>query len=201
MKKLLIPILFAFAIILQSNSCKKNNTTPLYNTEFPNNTGTWWKYKMYDYLLASLDTVTVTIVGDTKLSDGTDVKIWKRDYKFGSSATDTIFVSNKSDGIRMYNSLGVFKKYVFPLAVGNYWTTRSVPDTNRVVLKGDTSIIAGVFNGAYKITRDSRIPYGQFIWEQEWYAPNIGMIFRNYNEVNGGPTENRVWELVSYSIK
>ena len=76
MKKLFIPILFAFAILVQSNSCKKPKPTPVYNTEFQNNTGTWWKYKVYDSVYYQLDTVTINVLGNTKLNDGTDVSIW-----------------------------------------------------------------------------------------------------------------------------
>ena len=208
MKKLLIPILFFSYFLYTSSSCKKNPSMPAaYNTEFPNNIGTWWKYKMYDYLLNQLDTVVITVVGDSKLYDGTDVKIWKREFVFNSSPTDTVYVSNQSDGIRMYDftartfaNVQPNKRYLFPLAVGNFWPTRYTLDTNRVTLKGDTTVLAGTFTGAYKIVRDSRIIYGQFIKEQEWFIPDIGMIYRFYDEINGGRLESRRWELVSYHI-
>ena len=211
MKKLIVPICLLLYIVSTSSSCKKSPTpiTPTtYNLEFPNNIGTWWKYKMYDYILNAADTVTITVVGSTKLYDGTDVKIWKREFKFNSSPTDTVYVSNKSDGIRIYDytafsfpNVPPFKRYVFPLADGNYWPTRYTLDTNRVVLKGDTAVIAGNFTNAFKIVRDSYVPYGEFIKEQEWFVPNIGMIYRLYSEINGGPYEGRSWELVSYLIK
>jgi len=209
MKKLLIStslITLCFAFIF--STCRRSEMpTPLYNTEFPNNTGTWWKYKMYDYLFNRHDTVTITVVGDSKLYDGTDVKVWKREFMFNSSPNDTVYVSNQSDGIRMYDftartfaHVQPYKRYFFPLAVGSFWPTRYTLDPNRVVLKGDTTVLAGTFTGAYKIVGDSRIIYGQFIREQEWFIPNIGMIYRFYDEINGGPSESRKWELVSYHI-
>ncbi len=204
MRKLLIPVLFAFAILLQSNSCKKNNTTPVYNTEFPNNIGTWWKYKVFDSATYLLDTVTINVIANTKLNDGTDVSIWA--IKSLINGNDTNYVSNKSDGIRIYHfkfdlNNSPFKKYEFPLNVGKYWITRYTIDTNRITLQGSISVIAGTFNG-YRINRDVNIPPGlNRIREEEWFVQNIGMVSRHYNELSGGSGENKKWELVSYFIK
>jgi hypothetical protein len=204
MKKLLIPFLFALAIILQSNSCKKNNTTtPVYNTEFPNNIGTWWKYKVFDSIYYRLDTVTINIVGNTKLDDGTDVSVWA--IKSLLNGNDTNYVSNKSDGIRIYQFIraanGAIKKYLFPITVGSKWITGNILDTNRVTQQGSISVIAGTFNG-YRINRDVNIPPGlNRIIEEEWFVPNIGMVSRNYAEFGTGGIAAFKWELVSYFIK
>ena len=206
MKKLLIPVLFAFAIILQSNSCNKPKTTPtpVYNTEFPNNAGTYWKYKIFDSLNYQLDTVTINIVGKTKLNDSTDVSIWAINSLL--NGTDTNFVSNKSDGIRIYHfrsdlAINPIKKYMFPLNVGNYWVTRYTIDTNRVTLQGSISILAGTFSG-YRINRNVLIPPGyNLIKEEEWFVHNIGMVSRYYLEIGSGYARKEKWELVSFLIK
>ena len=176
---------------------------PVYNTEFPNNIGTWWKYKVFDSLYYRLDTVTINVVGNTKLDDGTDVSIWA--IKSLLNGNDTNYVSNKSDGIRIYKfkqaSYGIIKKYLFPMTVGSKWITSNILDTNRVTQQGSISVIAGTFNG-YRVNRDTRIPPGlNIIKEEEWFVQNIGMVSRLYYTYDVTGIEHKKWELVSYFIK
>ena len=205
MKKLLIPILFFSYFLCTSSSCKKNPSMPAaYNTEFPNNIGTWWKYKIYDLIYLTTDTTIITVVGNTKLDNGTDVTIWRRNSLL--NGTDSLFVDNKPEGIKIYSnklaSAYPIKRYVLPFSVGNYWTTQNVLDTNRVTLKGDTTVLAGMFINAFKLIRDSRIPPGlNVIKENEWFAPNIGTVFREYQAYGSGTLEGYRMELVSYLIK
>lgn len=204
MKKLLIPILFAITTLGQSNSCKKTpKMQPTFNTEFPNNTGTWWKYKMYDSVNLQLDTITINVVGTTKLDDGTDVSIWAI-YSL-LNGKDTNYVSNKSDGIKIYHfkttTATPIKKYLFPLNVGSKWITYNILDTNQVTQQGSIAVIAGMFNG-YRINRDTRIPPGlNIIKEDEWFVPNIGMASRYFFSYSVTGLVSKKWELVSYFIK
>ena len=193
MKKLLIPILFFSYFLCTFSSCKKNPSIPTaYNVEFPNNIGTSWKYKIYDLVYLTIDTTIITVVGNTKLDNGTDVTIWRRNSLL--NGIDSLFVDNKPEGIKIYtnklSSAYPIKRYVLPFSVGNYWTTQNVLDTNKVMLKGDTTVLAGRFVNAFKLIRDSRIPPGlNVIKENEWFAPNIGTIYREYQAYGGGTFE------------
>ncbi len=203
MKKLLIPISIISIFFLTSQSCKKHKTEEVYNAEFPNNVGTFWKYRVYDYSSNNLDTVTITVIGNTNLDNGDAVNIWENKSLFNPVTYN--YVSNKSDGIRIYKnkltSALPIKKYVFPLQVSNIWLTQNSLDTNRVIAKKDTTILGNLYNNCFKINRNTFIPYGQYIKETEFFLPDIGMIYRNYDEINSGPVESMVWELISYSIK
>jgi hypothetical protein len=175
----------------------------VYNPEFPNSIGTFWRYRIYDNLSGDLDTVLITIIGNTKLDNGEPVNIWE--IKSLINHTVYNYVSSKSDGIRIYkNTLATaipFKKYVFPLEVSGYWVTKNPLDTNRVTEKKDTLILGRLYQNCYKISRNTFIPYGQYIRETEFFLPNVGMVYRNYDEISSGPVESKVWELINYSIK
>jgi hypothetical protein len=203
MKKLIIPLLLAIYLLSTSASCKK---TPIiqFNKEFPNSIGTWWKYKVYDSIYNRLDTVTIRVIGNGKLDNGDDATIWAINSLLHGA--DTNYVTNKTDGIRIYPgkliSASPNKRYVFPLTVGNYWVTYNILDTNRVTEKGSISVIAGTFSDAYRIKRNTReFPGLYVIQEDEWFVPNIGMVYRNYGSFGTPGVESKIWELVSYQIK
>ena len=98
-QKLLLSLLI-LTIFIQTNSCKKTSIVALYNTEFPNNIGTNWKYKVYDSINSILDTITIKIIGTTNLDNGDAASIWSINSLL--NGTDTNYVTNKSDGIRIY---------------------------------------------------------------------------------------------------
>src|ERR1035437_1912587 len=203
MKKLIIPLLLAIYLLSTSASCKKNPITE-FNKEFPNSVGTWWKYKVYDSIYNRLDTVTITVIGNGKLDNGDDATIWAINSLLNGA--DTNYVTNKSDGIRIHygnSSVSIKKRYVFPLVVGNSWITQNILETNRVTQKGSISVIAGTFSDAYRINRNTRVPLDLYIiQEDEWFVPNIGMVYRNYGSFgNIRIVEHKLWELVSYQIK
>lgn len=207
MKQYLIFLLIGFAILTQSNSCKKSKpiiAEPIYNSEFPNNIGTFWKYKVYDSVSANLDTVTIKVIGKANLDNGEPAIIWEITSLYNTTTTN--YVSNKSDGIRIYNSAisstGALKRYLFPLILGSNWTTRSTIDTNKVVQVGTINVIAGTFINGYRIKRDVVIPPGfNPIKEDEWFVQNIGMVSRYYFEIGPGYVIKNKWELLSYLIK
>lgn len=203
MKKLIIPILLITYLLSTSSSCKK---TPVieFNKEFPNSIGTWWKYKVYDSIYNRLDTVTIKVIGNGKLDNGDDATIWASNSLLNGA--DTNYVTNKSDGIRIFNgkevTAQVIKRYVFPLVVGNKWITQNILDTNRVTEKKTINVLAGTFSEAYRINRNTREPPGLYvIQEDEWFVPNVGMVYRNYGSYGTPGVESKIWELVSYQIK
>lgn len=207
MKQYLIFLLIGFAILTQSNSCKKSKpiiAEPVYNSEFPNNIGTFWKYKVYDSVSANLDTVTIKVIGTTNLDNGDPVSIWEITSLYNPTILN--YVSNKIDGIRIYvnklSSASPFKKYIFPLSVGSKWITYNILDTNKVTLNTQIAVIAGTFSNAFRINRDVIIPPGYNpIKEDEWFVQNIGMVSRYYFEIGPGYVIKNKWELLSYLIK
>lgn len=192
-----------FLVLLVSNSCKKNKNKAVENAEFPNSIGTFWKYKVYNILNGSIDTVLITVVGNTNLDRGDPVTIWEIKSLFFQ--TTYSYVSNTSDGIKIYkNKLATalpYKKYVFPLEISKFWVTQNTLDTNKVVSQKDTIVLAKEYKNCYKIVRNTFIPYGQYIRETEFFLPKIGMVFRSYDEISSGPLESKIWELIGYSIK
>lgn len=207
MKQYLIFALLSIFISTLTSSCKKSPTTAppvAYNTEFPNNIGTFWQYKLYDSFYNRIDTVTIKVVRQTTLDNGEPASEWQVTSLYDPTATH--YVTNKSDGIRIYNSTisstGALKKYLFPLSIGSTWTTRYNIDTNRVTQAGSISVIAGNFSNAYRINRDVvLLPGYNPIKEDEWFVPNVGMVSRYYFEIGPGYIIKNKWELLNYSIK
>lgn len=203
MKNGFLFILFACTIIIQVSSCKKSNSSHTYNVQFPNNIGSWWKYTVFDSVSNSLDSLNINVIGMTKLDDGTDVTIWA--INSISNGSDTNFVSNKSDGIRIFHSrlstATPIKRLMFPLTVGSKWITQNVLDTNTVTQQGLILVTAGSFSG-FRIDRHVIIPPGyNLLQQQEWFVEDIGMVSRYYVEIGPGYMRKEKWELISYSIK
>ena len=207
MKQYVIYVLIGLLILTLSNSCKKLKSVvpePVYNTQFPNSIGTFWKYKVYDSVSYNLDTVTIKVTGLSNLDNGDEVSIWEITSVYNTPITN--YISNKSDGIRIYNSKisnsGAFKRYLFPLSVGSNWTTRSIIDTNRITQVGAINVIAGNFTNGYRIQREVILPPGyNLVKEDEWFVQNIGMVTRYYFEIGPGYIIKNKWELLNYSIK
>lgn len=203
MKKIFYFILLMIYLVSTSSSCRKTPVIQL-NSEFPDNIGTWWKYKVYDSNYHILDTVTIRVIGHSKLDDGENATIWAINSLW--NGPDTNYVTSKSDGIRIYSgkltTAPVIKRYVFPLEVGDKWITQNINDTNRVTEMGTISVLAGTFSNGYRIQRNTREPPGLFIIkEDEWFVPNVGMVYRDYGSYGTPGVVSKLWELVSYQIK
>lgn len=202
MKKLIIPTLLITYLISTSSSCKK---TPViqFNKEFPNSIGTWWKYKVSDSVTSAIDTITIKIVGNSKLDNGTDVKIWQINSLISYKPVDTNYVYSGSDGIKMYYNKTLqsfYKAYKFPLEVGEYWIGTQPKDTSKVIGKSNISVMAGSFTDSYVIERKIQFIPNGFLYEKEYFLPNIGIITRVHQDL-GGTYYSQYWELVAYSIK
>ena len=202
MKKLIIPLLLAIYLLSTSSSCKKTPVTE-FNKEFPNTSGTWWKYKVYDSVTSTLDTITISVLGNSKLDNGMDVKIWQINSLNSYKPVDTNYVYSGPDGIKFYynkSTQSFYKAYKFPLEVGKYWIGIQPQDTIRVISKGDITVPAGTFIDNYIIERRVRyIPNGS-LYEKEYFLPNIGVITRVHQAFISWPF-SQYWELVAYSIK
>lgn len=203
MKKIIIPFLFLIYLLPNVSSCKKCAIIEL-NREFPDNIGTWWKYKVYDSIYHTLDTVTISVIGHGKLDNGDNATVWAINSLL--NGPDTNYVTSKSDGIRIYpgklTSAPVIKRYVLPFNVGAKWITENILDTNRVTGKETISVVAGTFSDAYRIQRHTKEFPGLFIIdEDEWFVPDIGMVYRNYSWFGTPGVFHKTWELVSYQIK
>lgn len=202
MRKLIIPFLLIIYLLSASSSCKK--TPPIeFNKEFPNSIGTWWKYKVYDSVTNTIDTITIKIVGNSRLNNGTNVKIWQINSLNSYKPVDTNYVYSGSDGIKMYYNKTLqsfYKAYKFPLEVGNYWIGTQPKDTSKVIGESNISVISGTFNDTYVIERKIQyIPNG-FLYEKEYFLPNVGVITR-VHELLSAEYYSQYWELVAYSIK
>jgi hypothetical protein len=177
------------------------NYSSVSNSDFPNTINSYWKYTLYDSGTSTLDTVIVTVSHVGYLDDFTPATAWA--FVSYSRGPDTDYVTTNGDvKIHRYNSYNTIKKrYVFPLAVGNKWITQNQLDTNYVTEQNSITVIAGTFSGAYRIQRNTNIPYGlNRIIEDEWFVPGVGMVKRMYKEMGQGAYFNQLWELVSYEI-
>ena len=159
---------------------------------------------MYDSVYLTTDTILITVVDTTHLNNGTKVTIWKRVSLL--NGTDSLYVDNKLSWINIYSdkltTTYPIKKYVFSIAVGNYWVAQNLADTSKVIFKGDTTILACAFQNSYKLIRDFRTPLGlNIIKEKEWFAPNIGTIYREFKSYGSGNFQNYKIELLYYLIK
>lgn len=204
MKKDSLILIIGLLILASSNSCKKSDSPVHFNPEFPTNIGSFWKYRLYYSINNRIDTITIKVLRQTNLDNGELASEWEITSLYDPISTR--YVTNNNDGIRIYfntiTTSGPLKRYVFPLLLGNSWTTRYNIDTNKVTENGAVSVIAGSFANGYRIKRDVVIPPGYNpIKEDEWFVPNIGMVSRYYFEVGPGYIIKNKWELLNYSIK
>ena len=203
MKKFIFPSCLFFFIILTSQNCKKHNEPILYNTEFPNNIGTFWKYKVYDSISNQIDTVIITVQNKTILNNGLEATVWLIESLV--NLNDTNYVTNNSDGIKIYKnkivSAPYIKKYEFPLKVNKKWVNINLLDTSKVILSINTNIIAGNFIETYLIRREYySFPGFNYYKEEDYFVNNIGLIKRRLFENSLGTFKNQTWELLSYQI-
>lgn len=104
---------------------------------FPNAVGTEWQYKVYDHLQDNYDTITVTIVGQTSLTDvARQASIWifspcgRPEDDGYANLYDTLFVvapgssydGVDEDSVVIYSSSNPVKQFIkimLPLEIGN----------------------------------------------------------------------------------
>lgn len=193
-KLLLICSLMLLSIII---SCKDSSTSP--NTSstdiFPNKLGSNWIYAHHDSLSHLSDTLTVTIVGATTLSNNQSAMIWQ--YR-RSTNIDTVYVFNAGDTVRFVTNTHSFR-ILFPLQIGSKWGGDYLNDTIRILQKAPISVVAGTFADSYEIqeTWGGLNDYGQFT---RWFVPNAGFV-RIYHTGASFGMANETFELINYSIR
>ena len=199
LKKLIIPLLLAIYLLSTSSSCKKTPVTE-FNKEFPNTIGTWWKYKVYDSINSQLDTITITIVGSAKLSNGETATIWQIKSLFNIVDTNYVYSGNNIVIDYHYKDAStLLKKYIFPLNIGSNWVNLNYADTSKVTLKNAINVIAGNFTESYLIKRDYKSFPGYNVFkEDEFFVPNVGVVKKSIFVITLGTLINQNWELVSY---
>jgi len=179
-------------------SCNDSSTGPSTSSTdiFPNKLGNTWIYAHHDSLSNLSDTLTVTIVGETTLSNNQSAMIWQ--YRL-SNNIDTVYVFNVGDTVRFVTNRHPFR-ILFPLQIGSKWGgDYGLNDTIRILQKAPISVVAGTFANSYEIqeTWGGLNDYGQFT---RWFAPNAGLI-RIYHTGASFGMANETFELISYSIR
>jgi hypothetical protein len=122
---------------------------------FPNHVGDTWTYEIHDSTAATYDTVVVTIVGTDTIGTNLKVRIWQYQYL---SRTDSMIVEISGDTVNVYPiSPDIYQtpyeRYIFPLHVGDWWSSAILMDTTEVMGKGPVSTPAIDFDISYRIQR------------------------------------------------
>ncbi len=195
-------LLFSLAALMVI-SCNKKNENPIETIPqqidyFPNTIGYQWTYSVYDSTLQQSDTLTVTIVGQTILSNGDKANIWQ--YK-DSGKTDTNYVTRHADTIRFYYNylpdLILKDIFVFPFIVGKYWHGINSFDTCKIIADKNIQVYAGDFN-AMELEKKLTGP-NYFLYENIWFA-QVGIVKIYKEEFNFAPVTKTTWELIKYNI-
>ena len=175
-------------------SCKKENSDPVTSggtsqTIIPLAQSNFWNYQ--SVMIPQLDTNYYSnwISGDTTIGTEYWLKV------FTGDSTNYVFERNKADGLhQILEPTGLDELiFKFPAAVGDHYTTTTIPDTVDV-LNIDTliSVPAGQFSCyEYKIKE-----FGNYFLV--YVSPGTGFI-KAYAYVNGSLTT--VNELINYHLE
>jgi len=191
-------------------SCKKMNE-PDYNnpgkSQFPMSVGSVWEYAIVDTLIHTYtgeteihhDTVDVTIIGTTTLSNGKNAAIWQ--YKFRNKI-DSLFVFLSDDSLIFYDDdeyLTIKFGFMLQLQANNEWELSAI--NYKVFLKDTLQVPVGLFVKVYHVEEYER--QGNVIgWNDYFIVPKIGIVKYHYgtfftiSEINN----NIEWKLLAYSI-
>lgn len=198
MKRLMI-IVSVFACLFYS--CEEDNPNDLNNDPgyFPNSVGSYWVYERYDSLAEKLDTVTVSITGDT-LHYGKNYKIWEYVYSFG---IDTLFVIQNNDTVIFYMPWvdWIYQVYILPFETGNTWANPDFfEDSSFVSDKQDITIDGIKYHDVYIIDRKASGP-NENLTEKIWIKPKAGLLKLERIHFSLGPYKNETWKLIEKSIQ
>lgn len=180
--------IFIILIMISFIACKKDSPTePADNSSIgivPLKTGNSWTYK--------IQPENIIITGTISKEKIIDNQKW---YSFENSE---LWVTNKSDGLWIYDGDRFYLGYRYPAKVGDscnamyYYNTivKSISDTIKVP--------AGTFI-CYKYQSNRNDIYDKSTEMIEWYAPNVGMIKSYFYNTNGQIISTI--ELQSYKLK
>jgi len=188
-------------LLLFNSACKQITETTIESTfDFPLSVGSTWTYATYDSVSLARDTVEVTIIGTTPLSNGAPATLWK--YKYISRA-ETLVVARSSDTV-VFSSYTHAPVFVFPLKVGNAWGRQYVDTftvTSQRLISLPSQLGAIIAYTAFIVDQQSLLP-NDFSHFQYWVVPKIGIVrqFQAKFITLELTRTNTSWILLSYSI-
>jgi len=194
-------ILFAWTLLL--TACEKQESDDDINeTEanyFPNSLGSYWKYQRQDHLTNTTDTISVTITGDTIVSDKI-YAVWEYDY---GQRIDILYVSQNDDSVKFYTSHfnWMDRLYITPFELGLGWKTPPFnSDTSYVSAVGEIFINGRSYENVARIERSTE-SFNYFLDESIWIKPGVGLVKFQFNADNSGAESNETWELIEFQIQ
>ncbi len=179
--------------------------------DYPLTVGNYWYYQVHNKLENRYYDVKAEIVyyGSLTGSLTDSINGYLMEYEYPDHY-DTVFIYPNGDTLN-FVSVGRINvtnnTIVFPLEVGNTWTTYPFDTQNRVVSKDFIETQAGNFHKAYQIE--------DWYWcgdecghiEHSWYSRTVGLVYRDryMSEyyIGGDSTVvhfDETWDLKSYYI-
>jgi len=197
--------------ILAFTSCRNDNITNYKSAStftFPNTIGNHWHYK-YSEGGKAISYIDVDIIGQGKLPDGQNAKIWV--YKI-LNYTDTTYVVSDNSLVKIYDEPCwpcttqmpyERQRYLLPLKTGNIWfSNASYGDTTKVITQSSLTVPAGTFENTYELSKTRGYVTNSSTSNRIWLTPNVGLTKLEQSEINLGPVlGNGIWELDNYSLK
>ena len=194
------PALFSILCLVKLFSCNEADLGKqvIDAANFPLSLGSIWRYAIYDSIKHRADTVVVSIIDSTALSDGVPAAVWQYAY---SHSVDTQYVAQSGDSILVYRSPDVRSLsmvLVLPLEVGRQWTS-SPPASMKVTAREKVDVPGGSFARALRVEQHPFIGnfYGGTTY---WFVPDVGLVRmrRAWMDTMADDRVNIVWELLSF---
>jgi hypothetical protein len=170
------------------------------SSHFPMTAGSRWVYAVHDSVRHHTDTLSVRILGATRLPDGRNAMMWRYRTR---TFTDTEYVVRSGDTISIYRTperSSVRAVFAFPLVAGRSWTVIP-PGSMTVVRLLTTATPAAVFRHSFEVI--ARPAVRNFVGETTyWLEPHVGIVrilVRSVDTINN-QEENTLWELIAWTI-
>lgn len=166
---------------------------------FPNTIGSYWKYERFDSLTNTLDTLTVSITGDTLISDEA-YKIWI--YKY-HDRLEKKYVLQRNDSIIIYKIPieRMDQLYIVPFDIGHGWINPDYHVDTSYVSKIESILIdEHTYQNVALIERSAFGP-NEYLTEKIWIKPQVGLLKLEINHFILGPYKNETWKLIEKDIK
>ncbi len=189
-------VLILSALTFLFAACEKEEAENIMNEAeyFPNTVNSYWKYERVDSLDNTTDTVTVTITGDTLVSNDS-YKIWEYDY---GSRVETMYVLQSNDSIIFYRSHfdWIDCLYITPFELGLEWKNPSFqPDSSFVSSVEDVAIDGRLYQDVVLIERNAQ-GFNSFLAEKIWIKPGVGVVKLEREQYVFGSYVYEFWKLI-----
>ena len=196
-----------FLLLFFFMACGKDEPTSqndLIQTDFPITEGSWWRYKVYDFISKNTDTLVFKI--NSKQSSGS-ILTYKCEIKRNNELIDTGVYKVSENRIEYtgkkpdYSYFGNFALQ-FPFKLNSKWQGFYKEDTVLINGKVDAITINGkIYKSVYTAKRAFFLS-GGYSWVQDMLiVPKIGIIQQNYKEFNFGIVLQKDLSLLDYEIK